>query len=171
MKPKSNQPSVKARRFFWIATGTIVLVLEAYRDGMALRPAPPSKYPQGAVPHVIKAGTDVTAVLLRAICSDSFAVGDTVSAKLYNGHTMLSPLKWWPKELTVVLRRSAPDREAERWYPSLALVRATVNGTVVKGARGVFVTDVETTYRASGKPDVTCYREFGGILTRAIRGH
>ena len=170
MKPKSNQPSVKARRFFWIAAGAIVLVLEAYRDGMALRPAPPSKYPQGAVPHVIKAGTDVTAVLLRAICSDSFAVGDTVSAKLYNGHTMLSPLKWWPKEFTVVLRRSAPDREAERWYPSLTLVRAKIDGTVVKGARGDFGTDVETIYHDRGKPGIDCYREFWGVLKRRVRG-
>ena len=170
MKPKSNQPSVKARRFFWIAAGAIVLVLEVYRDGMALRPAPASKYPQGAVPHVIKAGTNVLAAPLRPICSDNFAVGDTVSAKLYVGRAMVSMPKWWPKEFTVVLRRSAPVREALRIYPSLTLVRATVNGTVVKGARGDFGTDVETTYRDSGKPDVRCYREFDGVLKRNIRG-
>lgn len=167
MTSKSHHAVFALRRGLWMAIFAIALPFDVYGQSLALPLSVSTGRHEQDRYHTIKSG-DVVAILGREICSDTFQVGDTVSATLRMGRNGLSQPKWWPKEFTVILRRDAPVRSVDMLYPDLTLVQATINKTIIRKAQGVFRTNVEATYHRTGDADVLCYAEFDGILTRSI---
>jgi hypothetical protein len=117
-----------------------------------------------ATPLELPASYGVEGRLARALCAESFRVGDTVSA-------MLSPSPFsrpmpWPRHFRVLLRRDDPSRLV------FSSVSADADGYPIGRSIGTFAPDVESQHNEVDRPRGECYPEGGriyGSLSQPLR--
>jgi hypothetical protein len=112
----------------------------------------------------LPASYDVVGHLTRALCAETFRVGDTVSAVL--SPSPFSKPTPWPQRFHVLLRR---DMQGELEFNSLS---ADADGYHISGSIGTFVPDVESRRNEVDRPPGECYPEGGtihGSLSRSLR--
>jgi hypothetical protein len=147
---------------------SLTFAVGTHREEM-IRPVQAQSIPRRPRTHVIKAGTAIQGELGRPLCEDSFAIGDTITAKLHPARAILSRPRWWPKQFVVILRRRAPVVAKEGALLRLAVVRATVEGVDVHDVEGSFSIEVESGHKKIGDPDVNCHVGVNGQLTKTLR--
>lgn len=107
--------------------------------------------------HRLPAHTRVQGTVLRRFCEKDLRVGDTISARIGPENGVPAKKVRWPKELLLVLRRTAPRPSVPGPQFTFEIYSAKVNGVLTREVRGALAAEPESVLSDTTHSDTRCY--------------